>query len=320
MANSGTVAVEHAISAVVLGAADLDKTVAFYRDIVGLDVAEEGRWDAAAFRAVWPYAEAGDVPAVVLEQPGVPVGRVIVLGFGSAAQTIRQPEERRGYGHLNLNLYAEHIFASTDAFKVAGYMPWSEPTGHDLSEGVGSPIEVMCDGPDGLVINMIQLATTDPASQIGQMRAYLKREGYTRTGLTPIVTAEHVVRDRAAATAFHRDVLGMTVFIDEVLDKPETNHFLDLPDGSKTHVTFLKGEHMFGKVCLSDPLNYVIGDLVPRARPPAAGYMAQVFRVGQMPAGAPSATALSLPGFGDVNAVSVPAPGSGAAMILAKVA
>jgi hypothetical protein len=41
----------------------------------------------------------------------------------------------------------------------------------------------------------------------------------------------------------------------------------------------MQGAHMFGKIALSEPVNYACDDLAPRAHAPNVGYLAQAFEV-----------------------------------------
>ena len=131
-------------------------------------------------------------------------------------------------------------------------------------------------------INLVELATRDTATRVGQMRAYVEQRGYTEAGFTPIVTSSHGVDSSERAMAFYEQVLKMKPLIDEVLGSPESNRMLNLPEDAKTRVVFMQGNHMFGKVVLSQPLNYECESLIERAKPPNIGYLAQAFAVGDL--------------------------------------
>jgi hypothetical protein len=100
---------------------------------------------------------------------------------------------------------------------------------------------------------------------------------------------------------------------------------LRLPEGARTHVTFMQGNHMFGKLALAEPLTYAeeCVDLAARAHAPNYGYLAQVFEVDDVPAaywacrdlaapGLTSVTRLTIPGFGVRRGFAVRNPGSNA--------
>ena len=101
------------------------------------------------------------------------------------------------------------------------------------------------------------------------------------------------------------------------------NHFLRLPEKAKTAVKFVQGNHMFGKVALSQPLNYPCVDLVPTAVAPNIGYIAQTFVVKDLNEAkvacenmrcdvyAPPME-IDMPGMGRCTSYTVRNPGSGA--------
>ena len=198
-----------------------------------------------------------------------------------------------------------------------------------MSEKAGAPIEVIFDGPDTVSVNFVELASTDPTTRVGQMRAYVDQHGRTPTGFTPVVTTSHCVSDMDKAVEFYEKVLKSGVLIDEVLDLPEQNHFLRLAEGSKTAVKFIQGNDMFGKVALSMPLNYECDDLVPRAHAPNIGYIAQMFQVADLDYAQQASDGIGaegyspranydVPGLGIVEAFAVRNPGSRAIQVVFK--
>ena len=318
------------LSVAVIGVADMDASLHFYRDLIGLTAHDKVRWSGPAFESLWHLPEGSTADAVFCELPGYPVGRVLLVDFHSEnREKVRGDETARAYGLVNLNFYTNDIVAETERFKGHGYKFWSEPTGYEMSEKAGAPIEVIFDGPDTVSVNFVELATTDTSTRVGQMRAYTDKHGRTPTGFTPVVTTSHCARDLEKATEFYVKVLKSGVLIDEVLDQDGQNHFLRLAKGSKTAVRFIQGNDMFGKVALSMPLNYDCDDLTPRAHAPNIGYLAQMFEVADLdyadeaseaveaPRYAPRAS-YDIPGLGEVEAFTVRNPGSGALQIIFK--
>ncbi len=318
------------LSVAVIGVADMETSLHFYRDLIGLTAHDRVKWSGTGFETLWHLPKGAYADAVFCELPGYPVGRVLLLDFDAEdREAIRGDETPRAYGLVNLNFYTDDIAADTELFKSHGYKFWSEPTGYEMSDKAGAPIEVIFDGPDTVSINLVELATTDPNTRVGQMRAYVDQHGRTPTGFTPVVTTSHCVKDIEKATQFYETVLKSGVLIDEIMSLKEQNHFLRLPEDSKTAVKFIQGNDMFGKVALSMPLNYQCDDLVPRAQAPNIGYIAQMFEVSDLDyaeqaSGAVDAPkyaardAYDVPGLGSVEAFTVRNPGSGALQVIFK--
>jgi catechol 2,3-dioxygenase-like lactoylglutathione lyase family enzyme len=319
------------LAAAVLSCEVLERTRDFYCERIGFDAGPVVVWSDPSLAVLTAAPVPAAARACMLTASGCPVGRILLLEFVDAAgspiagERVHPESHPRAFGLSNLNFYAADIRVSSRDFRAAGFDFWTEPTQHALTATVGAPIEALFDGPDGVAINLVELASADPATRIGQMRAFVERHGRTRAGFTPVVTTSHVVRSMPKARAFCERVLKMGVLIDEELARPESNAFLRLPADARTHITFMQGNHMFGKLALSEPLNYVERciDLTPRAHAPNHGYLAQVFEVPDIGAaywacrdvGVPwltTPTTLDIPGFGRRRGLAVRNPGSGA--------
>ena len=159
------------------------------------------------------------------------------------------------------------------------------------------------------------------------MKIYTQQHGRTPTGLTPVVTSAHTTRNIDLAVEFHRKVLQNDLLIDEILSSEEQNDFLQLPNDAKTAVKFMQGNHMFGKIALSQPMNYECHDMVPDGIAPNIGYIAQAFEVKDLRISENAITELNceiykqrqlvdFPGLGHVEIIIVRSPGSGALQLI----
>jgi catechol 2,3-dioxygenase-like lactoylglutathione lyase family enzyme len=311
------------LSVAIIGIDDLDRSIAFYRDVIGLDADRTATWAGAAFERLWHLPKGATASAVFCHAGTSPVGRVLLIDFKAGEKKrVRANKEPWHYGLSNLNFYTADIRAAAREIAALGYEFWSEPIAHKMAPDVGTPVEVVFEGPDGVLINLVELATADPKTQIGKMRAYVEQHGRTRRGFTPVVTSHHVLKSRDKGIAFYRDVLHMAVHIDQELSSPEVRKFLRLGEG-KVWSTFVIGNHMFGKVATSHPLNFTPPDTVPRAEAPNVGYLAQAFVVSDLDRAQRAATEVGaelysdvevqeLPGIGARRTMMVRNPGSGA--------
>lgn len=310
----------------VISCSSLDASLHFYRDLIGFDASAEEEWGGEWFEELWRLPAGASARACLLTACGMPVGRILLLEFHSAQrEIIQQRPSSAAIGLNNLNFYVRDLSAVVRELTARGFRFWSQPTQHSLTAGVGNPLEVIFDGPDGVAINLIELTSTDLATRVGQMRAYMEHCGYTRSGFTPVVTTSHVCRDLAAARHFYETVLHMGALIDEEVSAEHVNAFLRLPPDARTHLTFMQGNHMFGKIALSGPLNYLqrCDDLTLRAKAPDIGYLAQGFEVPNVDGAYTAALAAGavvieapgnaeLPGLGTRRQFMVRNPGSGA--------
>lgn len=317
------------LSTAVLGVSSLDLARSFYGDRIGLEASAETKLAGAGFEAHWRLPARSTARAVMFAAGASKVGRVLAIEFETENRvTIPQPGDRTYRGLWNLNFYVDDIRATTKALQAEGYAFWSEPVGYEVSAQAGQPVEVLFDGPDGLAINLVEL-TGDDSTSIGKLRREVEAEGKTPTGFTPVSTTSHSIIDHDKALAFYQNVLGLHVIIDEVLDKPASNHFLDRPDGAQTRATFVSADHPFGKIALSHPLNYTAPTKGETQVPPNIGYLAQSFLVPDLNQALQACDAVGAvrfsdpvdiesPGQGDCRAAVVRNPGSGALMELVE--
>lgn len=311
------------VSAVVIGADNLDASLDFYAGTLGLEVAETRTWQGPEFERYWHVPAGTEARCAFLQHGADPVGRIQLMEFNAPERKlVRPPETRRANGLFNLNIYASDMKRDYEKLTAQGFNFWSEPAHNNFGPAVGETLEAPFDGPDGVVINLIQLLSDDPKTVIGHIIKFIAEYGRTTTGFTSVVTTACGVLDMEKALAFYYGPLNMSLFIESVLEGPETNRALCLPEECRTRSVIVQGDHEYGKIALATPMNYEVPDLVPDAVPPNIGYLAQSFQVADLGAAANACAAvgaavfsapteIDLPGRGRCNSMVVRNPGSG---------
>jgi len=312
------------VSVVVIGAENLEASLEFYAGTLGLTVLEQWTWQGDAFERYWRVPAGTTARCAFLGQGADAVGRIQLMEFDTPERKrVRPAEIRRANGLFNINIYASDIRKDFERLRAQGYRFWSEPAHNRFGPVVGETMEGSFDGPDGVVINLIELLTEDPATVIGRIVQFVSAYGRTPTGFTPVVTTAHTVYDMEKALAFYYGPLHMTLFLESVLEGPETNRALSLPPEARTRSVLVQGDHEYGKIALASAINYELPDLVPDAVPPNIGYLAQSFQVSNLDEAARGCAAtdaatwsgpmvIDLPGRGRCKAMVVRNPGSGA--------
>jgi len=312
------------VSVVVIGAKNLDSSLQFYSETLGLETIETLTWQGPEFERHWNLPTGTTARCAFLGHGADPVGRIQLMEFDAAERKlVRTPDIQRATGLFNLNVYTSDIFADYENLKTKGFNFWSEPAHHNFGPAVGETNEVIFDGPDGIVINMIQLITEDKNTLCGKLLTFLDEYGRTKMGFTAVVTTSHGVLDMEKALQFYYGPLQMTLFMDSILKGEETNKAIGLPADAESRIVIIQGDHEYGKIALSSPLNYELPDLVPDAVAPNIGYLAQSFQVNDLNQVANECInidvditsgpeELTLPGRGLCRAMVVRNPGSGA--------
>jgi catechol 2,3-dioxygenase-like lactoylglutathione lyase family enzyme len=321
----GMAATGSPLYAATIGAEDIDRSIAFYRDEMGFDVLGRRHMAGLAFETHWGLPGGTTAEVAVLADRECIAGRVVLAQFGmSGRQRVRNIVGQRFFGLVNLNFYSDDIRAQTARLESRGCRAWSEPVIHEMGAAVGEPIEVMLDGPDSVILNLIQLQARAPQARILRTMQWIADSGgYNRCGTTSVATSQHCVSDYAKAMAFNTTVMGMSIRNDVELAGAEMERFMQYPPGARTRDTYLQGTHVFGKIAINHPLNFECENLVPRAVAPNIGYLAQSFLVPDLTASLSAARGLGaeafspaveleLPGLGRTITALVRNPGSGA--------
>jgi catechol 2,3-dioxygenase-like lactoylglutathione lyase family enzyme len=311
------------VYAATIGVADLDRSIAFYRDHIGFDLVDRQQMGGAAHERHWGLPPGATAEMAVLADR-CEIGRIALVQWHAADRhLIRDVPHQKVFGFINLNFYSNDIVTHTQRIAAAGHAPWTEPLVHDMGWEIGEPVEVMIDGPDGVILNLIQFNAKNPKARTMETRAYVANEfGYNRCGLTPVVTTAHHVRDFDRAMAFYQRVFNMDVRIATVLKGEDMEAFTRFPPQAQARDTYLRGYHLFGKIALIQPLNFPCIDLVPQAVPPNIGYIAQSFLVPDLAKALKDAAAtgstsftppteMTMPALGAVTSAIVRNPGSG---------
>jgi len=312
------------VSVVIIGVDNLDASLKFYAGTLGLTVVESSTWQGPAFERYWQLPAGSSARCAFLAHGADPVGRIQLMQFsGAGRKQVRPASIRRAVGLFNLNIYASDIQRDYERLKAQGFQFWSAPAHNNFGPVVGETMEASFDGPDGVVINLIQLLTEDPKTVIGHIVEFINGYGRTPTGFTSVVTTAHTVADMDKALAFYYGPLHMFLFIESILQGAVTNRALSLPEEARTRSVIVQGHHEYGKIALATALNYQVPSLVADAVPPNIGYLAQSFQVTDLNETARACAAIGtevysgpleidLPGRGKCRAMVVRNPGSGA--------
>ncbi len=195
-------------------------------------------------------------------------------------------------------------------------MFWTRPLAHSVGAGAGAPTEAIFLGPDRVAINLVELGG-DANSTVDELRREIAGLPRSRSGFSQVATTAHATRDLDAALAFHVEVLGMHATIDTVLESAAVNALTGRPRDARTRVVWMRGAHPYGKVALSQPLNYALVDRASTTAAPDIGYLAQGFEVPDLPRAVAHAVRLGATLLSDVQELEL-APGMRAAAAMLR--
>ena len=248
---------------VTVGVADLDAALALWVDSFGLEIAaQRDGADADRYRA-WGL-EAGSIARqALLLTPGETTGRLHLVEYAQAAPAIRDGAEVFDSVPKNLDIYVDDLPKRLAELRAQGL----EFRNDDYSEVTA---------PNGITFREIHLSAHD-AVNVVLLEVLGKTLPFTDLGFAGVGPLITIVDDASVEKDFFRDVFGLDLLSDNVLDGPEIERMVGLPPGAALDVSIWgRAGEPFGQVEIIDYRGTEGANLYPRAVPGARG----IFQIG----------------------------------------
>jgi catechol 2,3-dioxygenase-like lactoylglutathione lyase family enzyme len=136
----------------VIAASDLTRTVAYFRDLLGLRVTFDEDHDPSAIEALFGLPRPA-VHAVVVSCPDGSEIELVQLTSESRSVAARAPFDP---GLMAVNLLVHDVDAIVDRLTTGGYPPSSPVVPQTLPDG-GVIRVVVCPAPDGVTVILVEL-------------------------------------------------------------------------------------------------------------------------------------------------------------------
>ena len=136
----------------VIAASDLARTVAYFRDLLGLRVTFDDDHDPAAIGALFGL-DGPAVHAVVVSCPDGTEIELVQLTSETRAVARRAPFDP---GLMAVNLLVRDVDGIVERLTAGGYAPTSPVVPQTLPDG-GTIRVVVCPAPDGVTIILVEL-------------------------------------------------------------------------------------------------------------------------------------------------------------------
>lgn len=153
----------------VLSVADLDRSVAFYRDLLGFRVSVAGEFhDDAHVRSFRLPAGSGGRSASV-HPKGATAGIVELVEWsipgGVASTGPKRAGDVPGVWALAFEVPQDELDPLRERLIAAGAPVYSEPVSHEI-DGYGRIAWFGCEDPDGMLLEMIALPSVDEVRRV----------------------------------------------------------------------------------------------------------------------------------------------------------
>jgi len=245
---------------VSIGVASLEEALDLWHGSFGLEVRGQKDGDDPDLAGLWGLAADDIKRQALLGNPGARTGLIHFVEFKQPGPAIREGAQKFDLCPKNLDVYAHDLPARVEELKSDGRRfhntQFSEITAPD-----GTVFrEIHMHGHD--VINIVLL-------EVIGLELPFTPQGYA--GIGPLVTT---VADAGAERKFYRDIIGMNVLNDNVLEGPEIERMVGLPAGAALDVSIWGDkDNAFGQMEIVNYRGVEGRNLYPHAVPKQRGIL-----------------------------------------------
>lgn len=296
---------QNGIDRIKISVSDLDASVAFYKEILEMEVIDQMALDASLMARLWNLPEGTTATAAYLKNDQQSTMLELIQFTPTASTFIRTNAANYDYGLFDVAFRANDIDAIYAELREKGYEFISEPIVYTADWVNVTVKEVVMIGPDKMPIAFIE-RMTEPKP---------KFEG--RFGDMP--DSAQFVEDVESVSTFYTEVLGFKKVFDQDLPDGLIDGILDLPEGTKSRMTFLVHPEAKSPVVELIKTSAPGKSLADVCHPPNIGLFAWALEVDDLEATrtkveAAGFKALSPPvkmtvgGHGDIRAITIQGP------------
>ena len=256
-------------TAVTVGVADLDEALALWVGDFGFDVAARRAGPDPGLATLWAIEPADIARQALVRTPGARLGMLHLVEFVEPDPPVRRGAAVFDAVPKNLDVYVTDMPARLDALSRAGRsfrnQEYSEVT-----------------APNGITFREMHMPGHDHVNVVllEILGSGLTVPGGDFAGVGPLIL---IVDDAEAEKVFYRDVIGLDLLSDNVLDGPEVERMVGLPKGAALDVSIWgRDGHPFGQIEVIDYRGVDGRSLYARARPKSLGILHVSYEVANL--------------------------------------
>lgn len=249
------------IKLVTLGVIDLDRSIAFYADALGLEEISRTRVDREALAEAWriPAGIAGRF--AIMGIPGIESGMLRLVEWAPPGDHVwTSPTRFQDLGAYAVNFRVREINAAWDLLGRCGAKEKSKPTYWEVEQNIAA-WGSQCFDPDGTLLNVSQV--------VGEIERALGPFAPGKDASEVQTLSIHCSNARRSESFYMG--LGFEPLYDRVIEHLWT--FLGLPQGTKVHNInlIMPGDRPNGRVELAEYVGLPGRSLKARTAPPGRG-------------------------------------------------
>lgn len=247
-------------TAVTVGVADLDEALELWVDDFGFALVERRSGPDEALAELWAI-DAGDIARQALVQThGSELGMLHLVEFNDPDPPVRAGAQVFDSVPKNLDIYVTDMPARLAALESAGRSFRNEKFSEVTAPNGITFREMHMPGHDLINIVLLEILGGD-----------MVVPDETFAGVGPLIV---IVDNAEQEKRFYRDVIGLKMLSDNLLDGPEIEKMIGLPPGAALDVSIWgRSDQPYGQIEVIDYRGVDGNNLYPRAKPKSLGIL-----------------------------------------------
>lgn len=247
-------------STVTVGVSDLDDALGLWVNDFGFRLAKRRTGPDSALARLWSIEADDVVDQALVRSKGAGFGMVHLVEFDDPEPPVRRGAQVFDSLPKNLGIYVTdmparlaELAAAGRSFNNATFSEVTAPNGIRL-------LEMPMQGHDQINIVLLEILGGDSPSPDGDF-----------AGVGPLTV---IVDNAAAEKSFYRDVIGLEMRSENILDGPEIEAMIGLPPDAELDVTVWgEADQPFGQIEVIDYRGVAGNNRYPLARPKSLGIL-----------------------------------------------
>lgn len=243
-----------------VGVAELDVALSMWCGDFGFEILAEASGADPELARLWSIDADNISRQVILATPGISRGQLHLVEFRQPDVAVRDGARSMDSTPKNLDIHVRDLPAQFERLKKAGYHFHSDNYSEMKTE-------------DGIHFREVQMLGHD-YTNIVLVEIMGETHPFTTQGVAGIGPAVTTVNDMKSETAFYQTIFGLDSIHEVLLDGPEIEKMIGLPEGAGLDVRVLGDEHEhMGRVELVEYQQVQGEDRYPLARAPSRGFL-----------------------------------------------
>jgi len=244
------------IDRIFISVSDMDESLAFYRDWVGMQVVADQQLDPDAIQPLWNLSPGTKARAVFIKNEEQPTLLELIQFQPHSGRPIREGAKIWDYGIYDICLVVKDLEKTYQGLTDKGFAFVSPPIFYSPDWIPFDVKEAILIGPDQMPIAHAEIVASPKPDM---------KEDYGN-----IFDSAQIVEDMDAAIRFYRDILGLTLVSDNNW-RGLVDDLLTLPPGTDMRMVLFNKEGSEAPVVECIQISLKGKSLAPVAKPPNLG-------------------------------------------------